>query len=129
MITYKLRNLFKERGGEILKSTLLLSFACASSFLVILPMLVSDEVDWKDKKQMIVFFLIASIINIISLLYVDNYDISIILKILLSIGISFCIFVPIIFLLITLTDYKDIQLDKSELRDAKLEGILRWKKK
>ena len=71
----------------------------------------------------------AQYINIISLLYVDNYDISIILKILLSIGISFCIFVPIIFLLITLTDYKDIQLDKSELRDAKLEGILRWKKK
>lgn len=132
MVIYKLKKLFKERGIEIVKTVLMLSFACSSSFLIVLPMMITDDIEWQDKKKMIVFFLIAGVVNILSLLYIDAYDINIILKIVLSILISFFIFIPIIFILITISDYKDLKLDVSEQRDAKLEGLLRgrkWKKK
>lgn len=124
MVWYKIKKLIREKGWEVLKMSTTLSFIAASAFLILVPAIFSDDVGRRERIQMIITFIISATISSIGLLYFDTMSINILLKVLFGSMCSFVVFFPVIIILMTIKEYKDIKLNKSEERDAKLSNVL-----
>jgi hypothetical protein len=80
----------------------------------------------REKKQMILISIFCSIIDFITIYFVDlSLDLNIIFSILLSYIISFLIFLIPSSLFIFYFEMSDVQLDKDEIREEKLNNLFR----
>ena len=126
MLIYKLKKIFREKGDEVIISTLLMSalvsFLSFISFLIVL----SDDINKTEKKQLILITAIFSLLNFAIIYFVYLYFAhGIILSIFLGYLISFCIFVIPSLLLFLAIEVSEVKLSKEEIRDAKLDNLFR----
>jgi len=126
MFFYKLSKVLKEKLGEMLLSSSLLSFA--GSFIPFFPFLFiyHGDFSYNEKKQMILVSFICVLINSTLIYFVDLFfGFNIIFSIFL--GDLFCFFLYLMpsFLLMLFFEIGETKLDKSELRDAKLNNLFR----
>lgn len=126
MFFYKLNKVLKEKLGEILLSSSVLSFI--GSFIPFFPFIFiyHDDFSNKEKKQMFLVSFICIAINITLIYFVDLFfGFGIILSIFLGDLFCFSLYLLPSFILMLLFEIGDVKLDKSELRDAKLNNLFR----
>ena len=127
MILYKLRKLFREDGKEVIKMSLGLSFVFASSIFLVLLMIIGELSDGTRKERITMFSVlaIAGLVNMGTLLYLDNnLGYNILIKLSLGVIINFIIYVPVFFIISVVSSYQELKLNKAEERDAKLSSLL-----
>lgn len=126
MFLYKLKKVLKEKLGEMLLSSSLLSLI--ASFLPFFPFLFiyHDDFSYKEKKQMFLVSFICVSINSTLIYFVDLFfGFNIILSIFLGDLFCFSLYLMPSFLLMLFFEIGETKLDKSELRDAKLNNLFR----
>jgi hypothetical protein len=126
MILYKLKKLFKERKKDIIQSTLTFSLMASIFSLFGLIFLNHENFSKSDKIQMLVTSFILTTINLTIIYFVDYFlGYNIVVCILLGYSSSFLLFFIPCFIFILYFEITDLELDKSETRDAKLNSIFR----
>jgi hypothetical protein len=126
MFLYKLKKLFKERKKDIVQSTLTFSLMASIFSLFGLIFLNHENFSKSDKIQMLVTSFILTTINLTIIYFVDYFlGYNIVVCILLGYSSSFLLFFIPCFIFILYFEITDLELDKSETRDAKLNSIFR----
>ena len=126
MFFYKLRKVLRSSWLEILKSSTMLSFI--ASFICFTPLifLYHDDFSKNDKRYM---FLVSSIcfsINLILIYFTDYFfELNIIFSLILGNIFSFCLYLIPCLIIMLYFGFSDLQLDKNEIRDAKLNSLFR----
>jgi len=126
MFFYKLRKVIRNKWLEILRSSSMLAFI--ASFICFTPLLFlhHDDFSKSDKRYM---FLVSSIcfsINLILIYFTDYFfELNIIFSIILGNIFSFCLYLIPCLILMLYFEFSDLQLDKNEIRDAKLNSLFR----
>lgn len=126
MFFYKLRKILREKFIELIRSVSILAFIAA--FVPFFPILFlyHDDFSKSDKKQMCVVSFICIVLNLTIIYFTDNFfQYNIIISIFLGDLISFFLYLIPFSILIMYFEFSEIQLDKSEIRDAKLESLFR----
>lgn len=126
MFLYKLKKVLKEKLGEILISSSLLSLI--GSFIPFFPFLFiyHDDFSNREKKQMFLVSFICLTINFTIIYFVDLFfGFNIIFSIFLGDLFCFSLYLIPSFLLMLFFEIGEIKLDKSEIREVKLNNLFR----
>lgn len=126
MFLYKLRKVFREKLADILVSASFLSFI--GSFIPFFPFLFFQHDDFsnKEKKQMFIVSFICLTINFTMIYFVDIFfGYNIIFAIFLGDLFCFSLYLIPCFLLMLFFEIGEITLDKSEIREAKINSLFR----
>lgn len=126
MFLYKLKKVLKEKFGEIILSSSILSFI--ASFIAFFPFLFiyHDDFSNREKKQMFLVSFICLVINFTIIYFIDIFfGYNIILSIFLGDLFCFSLYLIPCFLLMLFFEVSEVILDKSEIRDAKINSIFR----
>jgi hypothetical protein len=125
MFLYKLRKILREKWIELVKSVSVLSFI--ASFIPFFPFLFiyQDDFSRSEKKQMFFISAICLFINLTIIYFTDFFGFNIIFSLVLGNFFSFCLyFIPFLILMIFF-EFSELQLDKDEIREAKLNSLFR----
>ena len=125
MFLYKLRKILREKWIELLRSSSLLSFI--ASFIPLFPLIFiyQDDFSRSEKKQMFFISAICLSINLTIIYFTDFFGFNIIFSLILGNFFSFCLyFIPFLILMIFF-EFSELQLDKDEIREAKLNSLFR----
>jgi hypothetical protein len=126
MLFYKLKKLFKEKKADIITGALTMALIFSVFSLSILLFWNSDEFCKSEKRQMVAFSIVSTSINLFIIYLTDSFfNYNIILSIIVGYLISFLIFVIPGFFIILYFEYDDLILDKSEIREAKIDSLFR----
>lgn len=126
MFFYKLKKVFKEKSLDIIKASSVLSLV--ASFIPLAPFLFLhvDDMSFKEKRQMVIISILCFITNLFMIQLTDYvFEYSIISSIFIGLFFSFLLFFTPSFLIMTYFEFSEIRLDKSEIRDAKVDSLLR----
>lgn len=126
MFLYKLKKILKEKFSEIFKASAFLSMI--ASLIPFAPFLLMhvDDLSFKEKRQMMFVSLICVVINLLMIHWVDsNFKFGIITTIFIGVGLSFLFFFIPCFIVMLCFEFSEINLDKSEIREAKIESLFR----
>lgn len=126
MFFYKLRKIFREKWLEILRAASMLGFI--ASFVPFFSYLFiwHDEFSRREKRQMFLVSMICIIINLTVVYFTESiFGLNIIFSIFLADLFSFCLYLIPCITIMTYFEFSDLQLDKSEIRDAKLNILFR----
>ena len=126
MLLYKLRKLFKLKKWEIILGSLQISFIASFISQFFLLYMWNEEFSKSEKRQMFVASLILSLINLFSIYQVSNYfDFNVVVCIFVGTLINFLIYILPAMIFIIIMDCSDVELTTEEIRDAKLDRVLR----
>jgi hypothetical protein len=126
MLLYKLRKLFKLKKWEIILGSLQISFIASFISQFFLLYMWNEEFSKSEKRQMFVASLILSLINLFSIYQVSNYfDFNVVVSIFVGTLINFLIYILPALIFIIIMDWSDVELTTEEIRDAKLDRVLR----
>jgi Na+/melibiose symporter-like transporter len=126
MFFYKLRKIFREKWLEILRGASMLGFI--ASFIPFFAYLFiwHDDFSRGEKRQMFLVSMICIIINLTIVYFTESiFGFNIIFSIFLADLFSFCLYLIPCITIMTIFEFSDLQLDKSEIRDAKLNSLFR----
>lgn len=126
MFFYKLKKVLKEKFGEVLLSSSMLSFIGA--FIPFFPFLFiyHDDFSNKEKKQMFLVSFICLSINSVIIYFVDLlFAFNIISSIFLGDLFCFSLYLIPCFIIMIIFEIGEITLDKSEIREAKINSLFR----
>ena len=126
MFFYKLRKIFREKWQEILRSASILGFI--ASFIPFFAFLFIwyDDFSRGEKRQMFLVSMICIIINLTIIYFTENiFGFNIIFSIFIGDLFSFCLYLIPCMTFIIYFEFSELQLDKSEIRDAKLNSLFR----
>lgn len=106
---------------EFKKDILLVSLFLAAFFLFYIPLMISEK---DDRKELTICLLVTLVIHTISYflcsLFISGY-----LLTLIVIPINYVIFLIPVFILHTLSESDEYGLDKREIRDYKINKVLK----
>ena len=126
MFLYKLKKVLRERKKDIIQSTLTFSLMASVLSLFVFMFINSEDFSKSDKRQMGVTSVILTSINLTIIYFVDYFlGYNIIVTILLGYFSSFLFFFIPCLIFILYFEVTELELDKSETRDAKLNSIFR----
>lgn len=126
MFLYKLKKVLRERKKDIIQSTLTFSLMASVLSLFVFMFINSEDFSKSDKRQMAVTSAILTSINLTIIYFVDYFlGYNIIVTILLGYFSSFLFFFIPCLIFILYFEVTELELDKSESRDAKLNSIFR----
>ena len=126
MFLYKLKKVLRERKKDIIQSTLSFSLMASVLSLFVFMFINSEDFSKSDKRQMAVTSVILTSINLTIIYFVDYFlGYNIIVTILLGYFSSFLFFFIPCLIFILYFEVTELELDKSETRDAKLNSIFR----
>jgi hypothetical protein len=126
MFLYKLKKVLRERKKDIIQSTLTFSLMASVLSLFVFMFINSEDFSKSDKRQMAVTSVILTSINLTIIYFVDYFlGYNIIVTILLGYFSSFLFFFIPCLIFILYFEVTELELDKSETRDAKLNSIFR----
>lgn len=126
MFLYKLKKVLRERKKDIIQSTLSFSLIASVLSLFVFMFINSEDFSKSDKRQMAVTSVILTSINLTIIYFVDYFlGYNIIVTILLGYFSSFLFFFIPCLIFILYFEITELELDKSEIRDAKLNSIFR----
>lgn len=126
MFLYKLKKLLKENWTELLKSSAVLAFFASMIPFFSILFINSEDFTTRDKKQMFIVSIICVIISLLMINYVDsNWNFNIIVSMFVGSSFSFGLFFITILIFLITFEYRELKLDKSELREAKINSLLR----
>ena len=126
MFLYKLKKVLRERKKDIIQSTLSFSLIASVLSLFVFMFINSEDFSKSDKRQMGVTSVILTSINLTIIYFVDYFlGYNIIVTILLGYFSSFLFFFIPCLIFILYFEITELELDKSEIRDAKLNSIFR----
>lgn len=126
MFLYKLKKVLRERKKDIIQSTLSFSLIASVLSLFVFMFINSEDFSKSDKRQMAVTSVILTSINLTIIYFVDYFlGYNIIVTILLGYFSSFLFFFIPCLIFILYFEVTELELDKSETRDAKLNSIFR----
>jgi hypothetical protein len=126
MFFYKLKKLFKLKKWELIFGSIQISLIVSfvSSFFVLF--LWSEDFTRRDKIQMFLASLFFSICNLFTIYVVSNCtDWNAIICITIGVFINFLIYIIPSLIFLICTEWQDVNLTKDEIRDAKIESLLR----
>lgn len=126
MFFYKLKKLFKLKKWELIFGSIQISLIVSfvSSFFVLF--LWSEDFTRRDKIQMFLASLFFSICNLFTIYVVSNWtDWNAIICITIGVFINFLIYIIPSLIFLICTEWQDVNLTKDEIRDAKIESLLR----
>ena len=126
MLFYKIKKIVREKGYELLLSSSMIAFI--GSFLSLFPIIFiyHDEFSRSEKKQMFFVSTILVIVNLSIIYFIDSFfGFNIIFSILIGGLSSFLVYLIPSFILILSLEINDLVLDKDEIRDVKLNSLLR----
>lgn len=125
MFFYKLRKVLRDSWLEILKSSSMLSFI--ASFIPFFAFLFiwHDDFSINEKKQMLVVSIFCLLINL-SIIYSVDYFFGYNIIVSLFIGAIFSFFLYLIPGLVIMVwfEFSELRLDKSEIREAKINSLI-----
>lgn len=126
MFLYKLRKVLRERKKDIIQSTLTFSLMASVFSLFFLIFLNHDDFSKSDKRQMGFTSVILTSINLTIIYFVDYFlGYNIVFIILLGYFSSFLLFFIPCLIFILYFEISELELDKSETRDVKLNSLFR----
>lgn len=126
MFLYKLKKVLRERKKDIIQSTLSFSLIASVLSLFVFMFINSEDFSKSDKRQMGVTSVILTSINLTIIYFVDYFlGYNIIVTILLGYFSSFLFFFIPCLIFILYFEITELELDKSEIRDAKLNSLFR----
>lgn len=126
MFLYKLKKVLRERKKDIIQSTLSFSLMASVLSLFVFMFINSEDFSKSDKRQMGVTSVILTSINLTIIYFVDYFlGYNIIVTILLGYFSSFLFFFIPCLIFILYFEITELELDKSEIRDAKLNSLFR----
>ena len=126
MFLYKLKKVLRERKKDIIQSTLTFSLMASVLSLFVFMFINSEDFSKSDKRQMAVTSVILTSINLTIIYFVDYFlGYNIIVTILLGYFSSFLFFFIPCLIFILYFEITELELGKSEIRDAKLNGLFR----
>lgn len=126
MFLYKLKKVLRERKKDIIQSTLTFSLMASVLSLFVFMFINSEDFSKSDKRQMAVTSAILTSINLTIIYFVDYFlGYNIIVTILLGYFSSFLFFFIPCLIFILYFEVTELELDKSETRDAKLNSLFR----
>jgi hypothetical protein len=126
MFLYKLKKVLRERKKDIIQSTLSFSLMASVLSLFVFMFINSEDFSKSDKRQMAVTSVILTSINLTIIYFVDYFlGYNIIFTILLGHFSSFLLFFIPCLIFILYFEITELELDKSEIRDAKLNSLFR----
>ena len=126
MFLYKLKKVLRESYKDIIQSTLSFSLIASVLSLFVFMFINSEDFSKSDKRQMAVTSAILTSINLTIIYFVDYFlGYNIIVTILLGYFSSFLFFFIPCLIFILYFEVTELELDKSESRDAKLNSIFR----
>jgi hypothetical protein len=126
MFFYKLRKVLRNSWLEILRSSTMLSFI--GSFVPFFPFLFiyHDDFTSRDKQQMFLVSMICIVINLTIIYFTEKiFGFNIVFSIFFGDLFSFCLYLIPCMTLIVYFEFSELQLDKSEIREAKLNSLFR----
>lgn len=126
MFFYKLRKVIRENWLELMRSSSVLSFI--ASFVPFFPFLFlySDDFTARDKKQMFIVSSICVLINLTIIYFIDKiFCYNIIFSIFIGGFFSFLLYLIPLLILLVWFEITELQLDKSEIREAKINSLFR----
>lgn len=125
MFFYKLKKVLRDSWLEILKSSSMLSFI--ASFIPFFSFLFiwHDDFSINEKKQMFVVSMFCLLINLSIIYSVDIFfGYNIIISLFLGAIFSFLLYlIPGLFLMVWF-EFSELRLDKSEIREAKINSLI-----
>lgn len=126
MFFYKLRKVIRDSWLEILRSSTILSFIGSLIPFFALLFIWHDDFNRRDKHQMFVVSMICIIINLTIIYFTEKIlGFNIIFSIFLGDLFSFCLYLIPCMTIIIYFEFSELQLDKSEIREAKLNSLFR----
>lgn len=126
MFLYKLKKVLREKKKDIIQSTLTFSLMASVFSLFVLIFLNHDDFSKSDKRQMAVTSVILTSINLTIVYFVDYFlGYNIVFSILLGYFSSFLLFFIPSLIFILYFEITELELDKSETRDIKLNSLFR----
>ena len=126
MFLYKLKKLVKEKRYELIVGSLQLAMIASFVSQFFLLFISSQEFSKREKLQMFFASLTLTAINLFTINLVGEYfDIGVLFSIFAGIGINFLIYIFPSLIFIIITEWSDISLTKDEIREAKLNRVLR----
>lgn len=126
MFLYKLKKVFREKGLEMIQGSSMISFIASVLPFFSFLFIYQDDFSKSEKKQMLLVTFVFLTIDFIVIYFVDYFfGFNIIFSILISHFISFFIFLIPTFLFILYFEISEVNLDKSEIRQAKLDNLFR----
>jgi Na+/melibiose symporter-like transporter len=125
MFLYKLRKILREKWLELLRLSSVLSFI--ASFIPLFPLIFiyQDDFSRSEKKQMFVISAICLFINLTIIYFTDFFGFNIIFSLILGNFFSFCLYFIPFLILMMFFEFSELQLDKDEIREAKLNSLFR----
>jgi Na+/melibiose symporter-like transporter len=125
MFFYKLRKILREKWLNLLRSSSVLSFI--ASFIPFFPLIFiyQDDFSRSEKKQMFVISSICLFINLTIIYFTDFFGFNIIFSLILGNFFSFCLYLIPFLILMIFFELSELQLDKDEIREAKLNSLFR----
>ena len=116
----------QEKKKDIIQSTLTFSLMASVFSLFVLIFLNHDDFSKSDKRQMAVTSVILTSINLTIVYFVDYFlGYNIVFSILLGYFSSFLLFFIPSLIFILYFEITELELDKSETRDIKLNSLFR----
>jgi hypothetical protein len=126
MFLYKLKKVLRERKKDIIQYTLSFSLIASVLSLFVFMFINNEDFSKSDKRQMAVTSVILTSINLTIIYFVDYFlGYNIIVTILLGYFSSFLFFFIPCLIFILYFEVTELELDKSETRDAKLNSLFR----
>jgi dolichyl-phosphate-mannose--protein O-mannosyl transferase len=126
MFLYKLKKVLRERKKDIIQYTLSFSLIASVLSLFVFMFINNEDFSKSDKRQMGVTSAILTSINLTIIYFVDYFlGYNIIVTILLGYFSSFLFFFIPCLIFILYFEVTELELDKSETRDAKLNSLFR----
>ena len=126
MFLYKLKKVLRERKKDIIQSTLTFSLMASVLSLFVFMFINSEDFSKSDKRQMAVTSFILTAINLTIIYFVDYFlGYNIIFSILLGYFSSFLLFFIPCLIFILHFEITELELDKDEIREAKLNKVFR----
>ena len=126
MFLYKLKKVLRERKKDIIQSTLTFSLMASVLSLFVFMFINSEDFSKSDKRQMAVTSVILTSINLTIIYFVDYFlGYNIIVTILLGYFSSFLFFFIPCLIFILHFEITELELDKDEIREAKLNKVFR----
>ena len=126
MFLYKLKKVLRERKKDIIQSTLSFSLMASVLSLFVFMFINSEDFSKSDKRQMAVTSFILTAINLTIIYFVDYFlGYNIIFSILLGYFSSFLLFFIPCLIFILHFEITELELDKDEIREAKLNKVFR----
>lgn len=126
MFFYKLRKILREKWQETMRSASMLSFI--ASFIPFFAFLFfwHDDFSREEKRQMFLVSMTCVIINLTIVYFTEIiFGFNIIFSIFIGDLFSFCLYLIPCVAIMVYFEFSELQLDKSEIREAKLNSLFR----